>query len=431
MMAAMGGAPSTVAAGNDDGVLIGNEAAVSGGAVTAVINDGTALWYNPAGLALAGGTSVDVTATAFVLRWYRVPRFGIATTGESQDGSLLELVSIPSAVTLARPINDTMTIGFGAFVPQQNNAVVRTNLDASSMGTRSRLRLTVSEESRTYYVGAGVAWKLPERVRFGVSLFASYSQSFAFSQFWASQSTPTSETFSGESAVESLELGGLEARVGVQWEPLDGLMLGLSVESPDISVVEAYSIDSSAGVASSDGTDPVTFVPLDQSSLEFNASVVTPLRLRIGAAYAWDRGWVSFDADIQHGLTDQELGISRDFTWNLRVGGRVHLFDRFSAGAGLFTDRSASPEDSALGGLRADFYGLTLGVHFNRGYGLKDDEESDELVFSTSIGFRYAVGFGDVGGLLLDPTGAELVQVRDTDITIHEFGVHIGSALLL
>ena len=36
-------------AGNDDGVLIGDEAVLTGGAVTATTDDGSSIWYNPAG----------------------------------------------------------------------------------------------------------------------------------------------------------------------------------------------------------------------------------------------------------------------------------------------------------------------------------------------------------------------------------------------
>ena len=52
-------------AGNDDGVLVGGQAALTGGAVTATTSDGTAAWYNPAGLAQLQRPSLDLNASVY------------------------------------------------------------------------------------------------------------------------------------------------------------------------------------------------------------------------------------------------------------------------------------------------------------------------------------------------------------------------------
>src|SRR5262245_10082448 len=45
-------APSRARAGNEDSFLYGDQASMTGGAVTASIRDTAAIWYNPAGLGL-------------------------------------------------------------------------------------------------------------------------------------------------------------------------------------------------------------------------------------------------------------------------------------------------------------------------------------------------------------------------------------------
>ena len=62
-------------AGNEDEILLGNDAALMGGAITATTADGSALWYNPAGLAASRLDAVDVSANAFTARWVRIDRY--------------------------------------------------------------------------------------------------------------------------------------------------------------------------------------------------------------------------------------------------------------------------------------------------------------------------------------------------------------------
>jgi hypothetical protein len=73
-------------AGNEEGVLIGNEAAMSGGAVTAVIDDGTAVWFNPAGLAHITRTQIDASGSATQLRLAETPELLSSASGVSADG---------------------------------------------------------------------------------------------------------------------------------------------------------------------------------------------------------------------------------------------------------------------------------------------------------------------------------------------------------
>ena len=76
-------------AGNDDGVLVGNDAAVMAGAVTATVVDGSALWYNPAGLAAARVDTVDVSGSAFVLRSYDAKGLLSGADGSHGDANII------------------------------------------------------------------------------------------------------------------------------------------------------------------------------------------------------------------------------------------------------------------------------------------------------------------------------------------------------
>jgi hypothetical protein len=55
--------PAELIAGDDDGFLLDNEAAMTGGAVVAVTDDSGAVWYNPAAL---GGNRHSISLGAVV-----------------------------------------------------------------------------------------------------------------------------------------------------------------------------------------------------------------------------------------------------------------------------------------------------------------------------------------------------------------------------
>ena len=100
-------------AGNDDGVLVGNDAALMAGAVTATVVDGSALWYNPAGLAAARVDTVDVSGSAFVLRTYHAKELLSGADGSNSDAKVTEIVSVPSALTFVRKLAPGLNVGAG------------------------------------------------------------------------------------------------------------------------------------------------------------------------------------------------------------------------------------------------------------------------------------------------------------------------------
>jgi hypothetical protein len=63
-------ASPTAQAGNDEGIPVGDEAALTGNTVAATVSDGSSLFYNPAGLAGAERDQVDVAATVTMLRFH-------------------------------------------------------------------------------------------------------------------------------------------------------------------------------------------------------------------------------------------------------------------------------------------------------------------------------------------------------------------------
>jgi hypothetical protein len=111
-------------AGNDDEIFVGNQAAMTGGAVSATVSDSSATWYNPAGLGSVGLAEIDLSGTCYTLRAYSAPRFIASADGQTDSASVVEFVSVPAQIAYVR------RLGPGLSGAQS----VATSADASAAG---------------------------------------------------------------------------------------------------------------------------------------------------------------------------------------------------------------------------------------------------------------------------------------------------------
>lgn len=176
-----------------------------------------------------------------------------------------------------------------------------------------------------------------------------------------------------------------------------------------------------------DTTISTAFTPLRDSS--FEASIY--LNGSGTLALAWtpsDAASLSLELDLAPASTD--AGVRRDFVWNVRLGGVVPVSDTVRLGAGIFTDQSPEPPPVAAWTDKVDFYGLAGGVYFETPLALAPGNDASSLVFTTTLGLRYALGLGTTLRAVADPTGVHTdPAMKPLDITFHEIGLHVGSGL--
>ena len=226
-------------AGNQGSTFLSNEAAITGGAVVSHIEDAGAAWYNPAGLAAVDRSSLDLSASAFVLRRYSIPDAALTRVrGEpvtTSEATFTEVVSVPSALTYVRALSDDVTGALGVFVPDAEDLDVAAEFERA--GVPSYVwNLTATRRTSRYLAGPAVGWRLSDRVRLGLSAFASYETSRAARVFQSTFHDPassdvTDSALSVERTTRTRRFGGVLA-LGAQLEASPQWRLGLVVRSP-------------------------------------------------------------------------------------------------------------------------------------------------------------------------------------------------------
>ena len=136
----------------------GSSGTAKSGMITASVNDGSALFYNPAQLATV--RTFDLTATGTIL----FPSLAYSTrTGNSYDGAKKVLPA--GSLFLTVPMGERMTLGLGVTTPAQGDNSWKADFPGRYNASRFQMM------ANTVSFGLGV--KLGQRMRFGFS--ADYS----------------------------------------------------------------------------------------------------------------------------------------------------------------------------------------------------------------------------------------------------------------
>ncbi len=413
--------PSTALAGNEEGVLFGSEASLVAGAVTATSSEGSALWYNPAGIAGVSNNRLDVSGSAFMLRAHHVGAFLTAPGEGSVPATISEIVSIPAAGTYVRRLGARVHLAAGVFVPAHTDYTLRASYETRAGAQWVNTETVLTDDT---HAGVGVGVEITPTLRIGASLFGVYRNASGSSQLLGGTlSAGASDSFSSVSSIHAYRSVSFEAGLGLQWSPHRALRLGVSLRSPGVQIYEGAEV--TEVIASGTASGAARFTPNLYSGSDFAVGVVTPVKVRAGLAWTGERASLSVDADVAAALTPEHAE-PRAFNWNVRVGGRYRLRDQLAIGGGLFTDRSPYRDASVTGERRLDFYGGAVGVEFGNSLTVVN-APAPTLTFATTIGLRYAYGSGEVDAMQVD--AGNVVRAVPATVTVHEVGVNVGSTL--
>ncbi len=355
--------------------LVGGRAAGMGGAFTALADDGSGPWYNPAGIAFVRRSQLSIAASAYGL----VSGSFRDALGEGHDFRYRGLNTFPSVTAGVWKLTGPEAvqggvISLGVFMP-----------DAVDIDDRDRVgsaqdAFFYSEKTHTIWGGLTYAHRLG-RLGIGATAFVLYGTRVVQEDLTGSNPADPTQftTLSGRTDESTL---GVAGAVGVRWEATEALSLGLSLYSPAVGGGRRRVFLKAAVGAG--GPGPLVEV-VNEGALRTTLS--HPLRLQAGLA--WVSGPLTLAADLVflgsrqvHDNSDRQAeGLDQRVERTAVVDGSVGLEllvgDRYALRAGLFSDLSTSPRPVAFDAeanpnptytSHVDRYGATLSVGFRTGH---------------------------------------------------------------
>lgn len=426
-------APRLARAGNEDEFFVGNQAAMVGGAVSAVVHDSSSTWYNPAGLGGIERDQVDISATVYTLRLYRAPKFIEAVSGESDEGSVAEFVVAPSQIAYVRRLSPKLSLGLGYFMPRSTNYVLRESLEAGRSAARSTWQISAAIAEAHHTGAAALGWALTDRIRVGASLMGTYVASTQSISLFGSVLQNRQQA-----AATSVSVIGTTARItfrpvlGMQLDLTDALKFGVSIRGPELMVHDGADSNANAIVTSQrDPAMPVLGTNAEELSQGSDVAFVNGGRAGLSLAYRFSKGWVSAEVDIQPKFRREALEIDRRTTINARGGVYYAFLPSVALGLGVFSDRAVEAKSWDFVTGSGDYYGGTLGVELSNEHLLAPNERVNSLIFTSVFALRYAFSDGDFGTTVVNPDNIESFpfESQKNSLFVHEIGLYVGSGL--
>lgn len=416
--------------------LVGEHALGIGGAFTALADDAAAAFYNPAGLALIGRSSISGSLSVYGFERREID--GAYNTALGSDDFVHEdTPTFPISVGLVRKFGRKQDDGirnhafaFSTVIPYQGSTTYKGDLSDGALFDHVR----IVEENRWLWVGPSYAYRFNPRLAVGLTAYlATRELSHAFDR----SSAEAGEIVSG---VQTLTYGQVDAsevsltdrsllfRLGVLWQPTDRVRLGLMVGLPSIR------IDSSATVTRrqllADFVDPAaSYGTYSDQREERDGSSPFPFNVRLGAAALLGlRSVASVDlsmyAPVSYDLL--ELGevtpdeffvphVERQLTVNANIGFETLVAGHVPLRAGVFTNFSSAP-DPEEGAIAMNPQVHRFGASLSTGY--RDDD------YDIQVG---VAGLTGVGTALVPSADGDPFYER-TDLRSHSVYVFLSGA---
>ena len=319
------------------------------GAYTALALDGSALFYNPAGLSQLDGTQIMLGTTLIA------PSASFrGVTPDIDETSMESAIFTPINLYVTHQLNNDWAIGFGV----NNQYGLGSTWDENWIGQN----LAIETEIQTFYFTGGASYKFSDQLSLGLTA------SYVYGHVAILKNTPIDPFASTATVDMSGTAGSFAYSIGLLYKPSDMVSIGLDFRSETTleftGTADVTAPDALAGLIPSGDIEAPLTVPM-------NATIGLALHpssaLTISADFQYV-GWSSYDKlEVTFTETGYVSTSIRDYSdsWILRVGGEYHLSDVFDLRGGLLYDSNPVKDEWVEPSLPdADRIGLNIGFGY-------------------------------------------------------------------
>ena len=354
-----------------ENMLIGDRASGMAGAYSAISDDTSGIYYNPAGTVYAEGGSVSGSMNTFHRTFTEYEDvLGSGGSWKRQSSAI-----VPNYFGFLQPLGGGV-VGFSYAVTdsiQEDQDQLFRNIVVDTPGGSidiDRYYINFNNQDNTYKIGPSYAARLTDEFSVGITLYGYFrSQELILNQqiYYANNATQwTNQYF-------EINETGYEPVLGLIWSPFNKFSFGMSVRKTMIlssfartqTTVDDKPSDPSLGVRLNFPSVGTTTKPRDY-----------PVNVRTGVAYfANTKLLVSGDVSY-YTETDSRASIT-----NFALGSEYYFAKNWASRFGVYSNYANTPTGGSLD--HTDLYGLSLsGSRFTRNT-------------SVTLGFNYSTGTGE------------------------------------
>jgi len=417
--------PPTLLLPNYDRVHPGLEEALEAGAFIARAVNVSAVFYNPAGIALVRRTVLIASVQGYELTTLSGSGFQHSTPVSSFEG-------LPSSLGLVLGSEvipwENVRVGFAVIHPLHwnQNAVASTVQNAAQ-----RVSYSVSSAIDSLVPTISVSWAAARTLRLGGSIELPYTTLSENGQL----SGELTDAATSQGTIRNIAAGGstfqLRLAGAVQWEPVSWLALGATVRTPGLRLVNGGSFQYDSLTNLNAGTQQIFFQDSDPS-FEYRLPTEVGLgsALKLGPVglefdvrfHAATHTYPLFRSDKPARVVDTRSGVPvpsevpfpgidyrAQAVWNWGVGVHLYLSPAISLSGGMYVDFSPVGAETPVF-RRIDLLGFRSGISFH----------GEKVSGSVGVGWEHGHGSDD-----LFPTDLPIPSQKG-EITVDTFSV-LGS----
>jgi hypothetical protein len=324
--------------------LLGGRASTMAGAYTAISDDASGAFYNPAGLSYATSSSFSGSANT-----YSTTNSVYKSAIDNKDWERTSANLKPNFFGVVQKQNN-QTFAF-SYAVTDSMIEHQDQVFQGLTGTVSPIdlyALNIHSEDNTYLIGPSYSKKISSHLSWGVSAFYHYRVfRRAQSQLIRYSDGDDEASYLNNTKKEK----GVKPKLGIMYSPGDKWSFGATVSKTAIltSQTDTQQNQKLKGAA--------TYSFAQQKSTNLRN---TPLEFETGAAYFYS-SFLLFSANLDYYHFDDN---QHNSVFNLSFASEYYLSEKHAIRGGLYTNRSNSlqPSNSTKAPLEhIDMYGLTAG----------------------------------------------------------------------